>query len=173
MTAGYSAKAVANYLLATYGEHGITPLKIQKLVFLAHGWNYAFRDDPLINDEYAEAWSNGPVFQSLYAEFRYRGSLPIVDLATELKLESPESGNVVSYTPAISGSDATIRHLLDEIWRIYGKFSGSQLSEMCHVPGSPWHITRVKHPGLRNANIPNDQIRDYYRNLYNEHRRNG
>ena len=39
---GYSAKAVANYFLSKYGrKKGITPLKIQKLVYIAHGWHMA------------------------------------------------------------------------------------------------------------------------------------
>ena len=173
VTVGYSAKAVANYFLASFGEHGITPLKIQKLVYLAHGWNYAFRDDDLVNDEVAEAWPYGPVFPSLYSEFKYRGNLPIINLATELELESLESGNVNSYTPEIPASDVAIRQLLDEIWRIYGGYSGSQLSEICHRPGSPWQVIRAKHPGLRNAHIPNDVIKDHYRKLYEENSNNG
>ena len=169
---GYPAKAVANYFLARYGEHGITPLKIQKLVYLAHGWNYAFREDHLVDDEHAEAWPYGPVFPSLYYEFRYRGNQPIIDLATELQLESLESGEVVTVTPRIPESDGDICHLLDEIWRIYGVYSGTQLSEKCHTPGSPWHITRSQYPGIRNAHIQNSVIREHYRELYREHSNN-
>ena len=170
VTVGYSAKAVANYFLATYSGHGITLLKLQKLVYLAHGWNFVFRpNDPLIDDERAEAWTYGPVFPSLYTEFSHRGSQPISELATEVKLGSLEPANVETYVPQIPKSDGVIRHLLDEIWRIYGGFSGVQLSEMCHRMGSPWHMTRSKFPRLRNAHISNELIQSHYKQLYREH----
>lgn len=66
-TVGYSAKAVANYFLAQYGKHGLNPLKLQKLVYIAHGWNLAVRNQPLVDNELPEAWEYGPVFASLPA----------------------------------------------------------------------------------------------------------
>ena len=88
---GYSAKAVANYFLAKYGKHGITPLKMQKLVYLSHGWYLAFYDEPLVDDEYAEAWRYGPVFDSLYHEFKHRGRLPITNPARDIDLDLKET----------------------------------------------------------------------------------
>ena len=84
MTVGHSAKHVANHFLSNFLRCGITSLKIQKLVYISHGWNYAFRDDHLIDDELVEAWLYGPVFPSLYHEFKYRGELPVISLAKEL-----------------------------------------------------------------------------------------
>ena len=165
---GYSAKAVANYFLSNFGKHGITPMKIQKLVYISHGWNYAFSDDDLINDERPEAWPYGPVFPSLYIEFRYRGKLPIIKLARELDFEKLERGDVVSYEPKIRQADGKTQNLLDEIWNSYGVYSGTQLSEVCHKKGSPWHRTRQEQPGIRNAHIPNPIIKEHYRKLYKE-----
>ena len=170
---GYSAKAVANYFISKYGKHGITPLKIQKLVYIAHGWNYAFSDDPLINDEKAEAWPYGPVFPSIYQEFKYRGNMPIIDLATELDFERLEDGHVTPYTPQIPDSDLKTCKLLDGIWKIYGKYTGSQLSEICHKVDSPWYKTRKAKPELRNAHIRNSVIREHYVQLYQENNNNG
>ncbi len=167
---GYSAKAVANYFLTKYGNHGITPLKIQKLVYIAHGWNYVFGKSDLINDELAEAWPYGPVFPSIYNEFKYLGGMPIVNLAREFDFEQLEKGNMVSYEPQIPESDKRTRNLLDVIWKIYGKFTGSQLSEICHQNGSPWYKTRKEQPAIRNAHIPNEVIKKHYNELYKENR---
>ena len=164
---GYSAKAVANYFLAKYGKEGITPLKIQKLVYLAHGWNFAFSDEPLVDDEYAEAWQYGPVFPSLYHEFKHLGRKPIIWLATELKLESlfDDDSDVAVETPRISGSDKPICELLDKIWEVYGSATGLQLSEVTHRPDAPWDITRKRVGSKRNENIDNLVIKEYYRKI--------
>ena len=156
---GYSAKAVANYFLSQYRSHGITPLKIQKLVYLAHGWHMAYFDDPLVSDEWAEAWQYGPVFPSLYHDFKHRGRLPIIDLAKDLDPDLKET------TPVIDKSDERIRKLLDRVWEVYGKSTGIELSEICHVPESPWDTARKEFGTRINAHIEDDVIREYYKAL--------
>lgn len=161
---GYSAKAVANYFLKKYGKQGITPLKIQKLVYIAHGWHLAFFSKPLVNDEYAEAWKYGPVFASLYHEFKYRGRLPIIDLATDL------SDDLEDETPVIPRSDKTVRDLLDRVWAVYGKYTGFQLSTMCHRDGSPWSQAREQSQGRNNANIDDEVIMNHYKEILKRNR---
>ncbi len=153
---GYSAKAVANYFLKKYGKSGITPLKIQKLVYISHGWYLAFYDAPLVSDEYAEAWEYGPVFASLYHEFKYRGRLPIINLGTDI------DGDFRTVTPRIDRGDKETKKLLDKVWDVYGGMSGIELSELCHQPGSPWDKARKESPGIRNAHIDDRSIKKHY-----------
>ena len=163
---GYSAKAVANYFLSKHRKSGITPLKIQKLVYIAHGWYMAFYEDPLIDNEFAEAWEYGPVFPSLYHEFKHRGKLAINALATDVKLDVSNS-KLTKTTPRIEESNKQTRELLDRIWEVYGKLTGIQLSNMCHQPGSPWHNTRhdPERKNAINADIDDHEIREHYRKL--------
>lgn len=166
---GYSAKAVANHFLSKYGKHGICPLKIQKLVYIAHGWYMAFHEDPLVADEYAEAWRHGPVFPSLYHEFKHRGSLPITELAKTVDLIN---GRLKRSTPQVAKSDMHVRELLDRIWEVYGKYSGIRLSNMCHQPESPWDQTRkdASRKRANNADIDDDLIREYYKDVLKSNR---
>lgn len=73
------AVAVANWFV----ERGIktrkpvTPLKLMKLVYFAHGWFLAVGPGkPLINCS-IEAWEYGPVASRVYRAFRHFGSDPI------------------------------------------------------------------------------------------------
>ena len=153
---GYLTEAVANYFLEKYGKHDISPLKLQKLVYLAHGWHLAYHGKPLVKDEYVEAWRYGPVFPSLYHYFKHRGRMPILELAnvidTDLEIQIPR----------IPKADRLTRRLLDRIWEVYGDFSGEELSEMTHKQGSPWQKARESAEGRYNANIMDKDIKAYF-----------
>lgn len=164
---GRSAKAVANYFLSKHKKEGITPLKIQKLVYIAHGWYMAFHgyQYPLVEDENAEAWQYGPVFPSLYHEFKHRGRLPIMELATEIDFDLDEK------TPRILKSDKKARSLLDRIWEVYGSYTGFELSELCHEDDSPWDKTRKQSRGKKNTDISDKVIAEHYKELLARNRR--
>lgn len=159
---GYSAKAVANYFLANYGHHKISPLRLQKLVYISHGWYLALRDRELVDDEYAEAWEFGPVFPSLYHEFKDFGAKPITRKAQDLVL-SKKRFDFETVVPEIIHDDHDTQGFLSEVWLVYEKYTPPQLSALTHAPGTPWKKTRDKDPGKRNAAIPNDLIKAHYK----------
>ena len=162
---GYTAKAVANHFL-DFGrtrESKISPLKIQKLVYISHGWHLALSGgEPLVSDEYVEAWQYGPVFPSVYHEFKHYGASPILDYATDYELVRSKFKLV---TPRVETDDVNAVALLGKIWKVYGDFSGTQLSGMTHAPGTPWDIVWNQNKGMRNVHIPNKLICDHYLGL--------
>lgn len=157
----YSAKAIANGFLKLAREQGCTidPMKLQKLLYYAHAWNLALYDDPLI-DEVVEAWPYGPVFASIYHEFKEFGSTTISRNA--LEFDDTRRG---FDEPEIPPDDADAMALLGKVWEAYGHRSAITLSNMTHISGAPWDITRQTMPGLRNAPISNDLIRQYFAGL--------
>ena len=166
----YSAKAVANYFLEKHSEEEISPLKIQKLVYIAHGWHLAFHDSPLVDDEYAEAWEYGPVFPSLYHEFKHYGRMPIGEFATTTYFNS--EGNLVEKIPKVNEADQRTRQFLNKIWEVYGMYEGMDLSGMCHRENSPWDKAR-KNSTKRNVHIENSEIRLYYKEKQEQNLSNG
>ncbi len=126
---------------------------------------HAALDEPLVDDEYAEAWPYGPVFASLYHEFKHRGRRPIMDFATELNLD-----DLTETTPRIPKSDKRTTQLLDQIREVCGRRSGLELSRITHRPGSPWETTRKRTGGRKNANIRDEEIKNYYKKLGRENR---
>ena len=154
----YNPKAIANYFLELAKEHGqsVRPMKLQKLVYYAHGWYAGYTGKPLI-DETIEAWQYGPVISSLYQEFKRFGSNPITAKATDfVNMEIEE---------VPPPDEESVRKFLRNIWRSYGKFTGLTLSEMTHAKGSPWDLTRKESPGLKGADISFKLIASHFKDV--------
>lgn len=158
---GYDPKSIANVFLAMAEAEGkrLTPLQLIKLVYIAHGWYLALTSKPLIRES-PEAWQYGPVVPSLYHEFKKFGNSPITgrceyafDIAPP---ELPEDGE-----------DGGLHRFLQKIWKVYGKYTGAQLSTLTHQEGTPWHEVWFHHGGKdrHGADIPNDLIRKHYQEL--------
>jgi uncharacterized phage-associated protein len=69
-----TAAAVANYFIdkALEEDRELTPMKLIKLIYLAHGWRLGWTQLPLIG-EAIKAWKYGPVIESLYQSFKRYG----------------------------------------------------------------------------------------------------
>lgn len=154
----YDAKAVANYFLDLAAEEktNLTPMQLQKLVYFAHGWNLALYNEPLIVDP-VQAWKFGPVVPTLYHEFKSFGAGAIPGKATEFDFAE---GRLVE--PSISEDDSKGSHLLKQIWKAYGGLSGPQLSNLTHLPETPWSTVWDRSGGAMQTVIPNEEIRDYF-----------
>jgi uncharacterized phage-associated protein len=166
----YDSKAIANYFLKVADHEGkeLTPLKLIKLVYIAHGWHLGITGEPLIN-EHPEAWEYGPVIPSVYHEFKIFGNGPIRKRATEIVSKTEGSGWALieqEVIPPTRKSDAAICNFLDRVWQEYGSHTGSQLSSLTHQANTPWKQTwerRGKYE--RGVDIPEDAIQQHYRSL--------
>lgn len=163
----YNANAVANYFLelAEEAEASISPMKLQKMVYFAHGWCLALLDELLV-DEQIEAWRFGPVIRSLYGQFKHFGNMPITERAKLYKLLPGEKFRLKVTTPAIPDSPeaAPVRDLLDRVWEVYSPFTAIQLSNMTHQQGTPWRQVMDAHNGEppKGTDIPAKWIRGYF-----------
>lgn len=163
----YDAKAVANYFLdiAIRNKTSITPMKLQKLIFFAHGWNLALFDEPLISDP-IQAWPFGPVIPSIYHEFKHERSGAISCKATELDLEKFDFVEL-----SVPAEDTNSRKLMDRIWDVYGKLDGPQLSDITHQPGTPWaEARRLFGDDEKNIPIGNAEIATFFKEQLNSNR---
>jgi uncharacterized phage-associated protein len=141
------ALTIADWFLSRAALDGerLTQMKLQKLVYVAHGWSLGLRDQPLFKDS-VEAWRWGPVVRSLYREFANFGSS---DIAPRL--------------PECPQLDVNIGTFLDRVWEVYKGFSAIELSAMTHAEGTPWKQTYVDTKPPRT--IPNDLIGRHYKEL--------
>lgn len=163
----YDAKAVANYFLDLAEASGerLSPMKLQKLVYYAHGWNLGLTGRPLLDEE-VQAWSFGPVIRSLYNEFREFKADAITRKAEEY--ECDQDGEILARQPRLDdypdGDAEFTRKLLRRIWDVYRGFSAVQLSNLTHAPGTPWDRVCRTYGGQipKYAVIPEPWIKEHF-----------
>lgn len=163
----YTARHIANAFLDLANEEGksLTPLKLQKLVYIAHGWSLAIFDRPLVHDEFPEAWQYGPVFPSLYHEFKEYGRSAVTAKAKIFERSGPGIFDFKATIPEIPRDDARTLDFIKTVWSKYGGFSGLALSDATHRPDTPWSKVMATSGGARNADINNEIIKEHYRTL--------
>ncbi len=160
----HDALAVANWFLARAEAEGKTldPMKLQKLIYFAHGWALALSDVPLISER-PQAWEFGPVIPVVYHEFKSFGRKPIRGRGVAFDWSAYTDANGLFDLPVIEPEiegDPDAEALLDRIWAVYGDLSGIQLSNMTHLPGGAWH--RAYHEvarGRRGVDISDELIK--------------
>lgn len=154
------AVVVANHFVERAQEDGnsVDLLKLIKLVYIAHGWHLGYAGDPLIR-ETVEAWKYGPVIRSVYDAFKHCGSKPITKPAATGLAFGAEDGSI-----GLLPDGDKLLSFLGAVWREYGKFSGVELSEMTHRPGTPWYEAWHDDGGKNQlgAVIDDGKIRGYY-----------
>lgn len=152
----FSPVSIANYFIknAIYEGVEMTPMKVLKLVYIAHGWHLGLMGKELITDQ-VEAWKYGPVIPSVYQEFKRFGNTDINGLSFRSTLEKEEYNNLES---------KKVNIFLDRVWEVYKSYSGLELSELTHKQGTPWYEIWEQNGGKlnRGAIIPNHLIQQHY-----------
>jgi len=155
--AAFPPLAVANAVLdeAKLQGKSLTIMQLLKLVYIAHGWALALIGDPLTSEE-PEAWQHGPVYPSIYREFRRFGSEPILAGAS-----SPFGG---TYNAPLSDQQ---RSVIRSVVQAYGHLHAFALSRITHETDTPWSKVYQSGKGT-SEKIPNAIIAEHYKKLAHE-----
>jgi uncharacterized phage-associated protein len=151
----YSSLAIANAFLeldeqSTVKVPAMTNMKIQKLVYIAHGFTLAMCDGLPLISSHVHAFQWGPVMPVLYDRLKKYGKNPVPKVLPLL----PEIATIDLNDP--SSVETAIIH---GVWDKYGKLRADELSNITHQPDTPWDITWKATPfGV----IPNDLIQSHY-----------
>ncbi len=159
----YNSVSIANFFIdkSFYEGVEITPMKVLKLVYIAHGWHLGITQKPLINEQ-TEAWKYGPVVPSVYGTFKIFGKSDINKVIMS-SLEVKQDFKEIQQNEEISA-------FLDKIWEVYKDYTGGDLSNLTHQSNTPWDVTWNKNNGSlkQGAIIPNKVIQEYYENKAKE-----
>ncbi len=152
--------SIANYFVRKSFETGkeLTPMKLVKLTYIAHGWYLALKDEALLS-EAVQAWKYGPVVESVYESFKSYGAQQIFKYAFDTEINN---------YPMVQTKE--LRKFLDKIWEVYGNYTGIQLSALTHKKNTPWDITWNVEGGskMKSAIIKDSLIKEHYKTLVNE-----
>ena len=155
--APYSATTVANEFIELALREGrpLTHMKLQKLVYLAHGWHLGLLDAPLIREKVL-AWEYGPVIREMYAEFARYGRDPITEKHHTLVVVDGEPEALDMRVP---DSDSDAHQVIEAVWGVYRDSSAFALSSLTHQPDTPWDMARQS----QNSEIPIETIREHFK----------
>jgi uncharacterized phage-associated protein len=155
---GFDARGIANCLLDLARDKHIklTNLRLQKIVFFAHGAFLQRFRKPLILNRF-EAWDHGPVVPELYHCLKQFGDREITGSASRFDLETRTFIRVeCDFPPEVS------KHLND-VLLFYGRMDPWELVKLSHVEGGPWDTT-IKNSAHRSnfSMIIDTQVIEHY-----------
>jgi uncharacterized phage-associated protein len=152
----YDSLAVANrFLFCAYRDRKIDLLKLQKLLYCAHGWYLVFTGGKRLLNEQPQAWKYGPIIPSVYHEFKHFGTDPITTPACRL-VQGPFGVNVMTPYELTAGSYE--ESFFESIWNTYKDYNSLQLSTITHRPGGAWDQIRQQNPDREGVPIPDVMI---------------
>lgn len=140
------ATLVAEQILWLRRELETTPMHLLKLTYLSHGWTLGLTGRALVYNA-VEAWRYGPVIPSIYHRYKSFGGDPVTAVP-------------IDRTDRFSDAQQS---LIEEVVEAYGSYSALDLSDITHRSGTPWAVVYETYG--EGAIIPNELIRDYYREL--------
>jgi uncharacterized phage-associated protein len=147
----YEPKLAAKTLLLEASKSGIsiTNLKIQKLLYLAHGLLLARTDSALVSETF-QAWKYGPVIESLYHQLKVFGPDAISANDTFVKYWSPLPEFATDANKAIS-----------DVLAQFGNLSSRALVNLSHDPNGPWQLAYTA--TTASSEISEASIKEYFK----------
>lgn len=164
----YRSVEIANEFLRQPGALGfLTQMQLQKLAYIANGWNWALNGGQLVADP-VQAWDYGPVYRDLYDHTKFFGNQPLSRLITNddsqaARVFGSRYGDGLEAPPYGALLSERERAIIQHVWNRYGRLTGTQLSALTHQQGTPWftsYTTRGK-----SAEIPQSEIKAHYDDL--------
>ena len=122
------------YLSYQEDRHSLTPLKLQKILYLAQGWSFVWDNKELFPEDFC-AWEYGPANEKVYETFKKYGRSEI----------SASEG-----IPGVADKDA--RDTLEAVWNEYGKQTAYELANLT-CSQAPWRDASADNTKITNACI--------------------
>jgi len=154
----YPGIVVANEIikLANAQKKGITPMKLQKILYLANGISYKRNGEKLIEERF-EPWEYGPVLRSVYNVYKQCKGNNITELIDENIPNDSGNGFALSSSYNVKDNDLMI---INEAWNNAKNLDAFTLSAWSHNKNSPWDKAYNANP--KQPYINDEDIKEYF-----------
>lgn len=145
----YISSTIAGYFIekANREDTPLSVLQLIKFAYIAHGWNLALYNSPLISDR-IEAWKYGPVMPYLYHLFESFGFTKNSLVNNNFFIEEAKCIKPIH------------RELLNKVYAKYKRTSGEDLTNLMHEEGTPW--SKVWNEEKKDNPIEDKETQLYY-----------
>jgi len=129
------AKYVGLSLLSK--ELSVSHLKLQKIIYYCQAWHMVFfgRENTLL-DEKPQAWVNGPVYPTIYKEYKKEGSF-VTDLMTKEDFGTEDIESALEDLTGKLNFSVEQTKCLNSVISLYGVKNEAQLISYTHCE-KPW-----------------------------------
>lgn len=149
----YNADDIASFFV----KKGVTPLKLQKLLYYSQVWYIKRRNNILFNDP-IKAWVFGPVVSSVWHKFKV------------VKRNHQIAPYRYFYPYDFILPNSILRHL-EDVWESYGHLTGAELVDLTHSE-APWRISRKgllkSEPSDNNIELNEITLKEYQLDLFDK-----
>jgi len=130
---------LVDFVIGFCNVHGfvITPMKLQKILYYIQSWHISKFDKHSLFNELPEAWVNGPVYRSVYNQFKTT-FFKSEQIFLKDKNFNEESLNKIQNRLSVEDEQLLI---IKTITKHYSSFDESRLVMMTHSD-SPWNEAR-------------------------------
>jgi uncharacterized phage-associated protein len=155
----HDPRAIANTVLDAADRYGIavSNLKLQKLLYFAHGRYLVLHNQPLVRGSF-EAWQHGPVQPLVYQQFKEFGAENILARAMALNPVTREKLQIASVF------ETDVVRVVDKVVLEFGDITPGRLVAITHARNGPWDVTiknAAQHANL-GLQISDEVIRTYF-----------
>jgi uncharacterized phage-associated protein len=144
----YDPRAIANLVLdaAERYDFKVSNLKLQKLLFFAHGKYLIEHGQPLTKGSF-EAWQHGPVHPVVYQAFKSNEGNDILDRAERFDPVSRKSSSIPL------PKEPSVLIVVDKTVLEFGRMSAGRLRGLTHSKGGPWDTTMRRSENASNLGL--------------------
>jgi uncharacterized phage-associated protein len=139
----------------------IDQMRLQELVYIAHGWCLAITGQPLTGDR-PEALEHGPEYKRLAEMLAPYGVQPLTSTLHSSKWRKGPS--ILELFPRGSQLSSVEREIVCRTYGAYGTLKTPQLALLTRAEGTPWDIVFAGGGGDR-RDIPHKLIRAQFEQI--------
>lgn len=166
MKTNVDIKKIAEYTILRLMQNGqsICPLKLQKLLYYIQAWHLVYFNEKIFKES-PEAWVNGPVYRSVYNQYKNIGIYDNFKME-DFSISNEDLSNKILQETRELDLDTEQYNFLEAVFLHYGTMSHDKLVYLTHSE-KPWNTARkgLSPIDYSDNKISLEEMKEYYKSL--------